>query len=71
LKLSEMVNTAVPTRMIRCDDCLQTHSPTDDSHTLMGVIPGFQFCPCKGKFATWTQLAIPSNFIIIPNLGGE
>ena len=65
MRLSDLVGTALPTGNIRCDNCLKTHKPQDDSHLLMGIIPNLQFCPTAGKFATWTELAIPRNFIKI------
>jgi hypothetical protein len=68
LKLSELIGTAIPTGSIRCDSCLKTHKARDGSHALIGVLPNFQFCVRAGKFTTWTQLAIPHNFLSIPNL---
>jgi len=67
-KLLDLVGTSIPSGSIRCDSCLKTHKAQDDSHTLIGIIPNFQFCPKAGKFTTWTQLAIPRNFLSIPNL---
>ena len=65
MKLSALVNTSIPNGSIRCDSCLKTHKAGDASHTLIGVIPNFQFCPRKHKFSTWTELAMPRNFIKI------
>ena len=65
MKLSDLIGTALPQGSIRCNDCLKTHTPQDDSHLLMGIIPNLQYCPKSSRFASWTELAIPRNFIKI------
>ena len=70
--LKDLVNTAIPSGDIRCDACMKTHSSdSDNSHYMVNVFPGFEFCAFRSKFTTWTQLAVPNNFLVIPNIGGE
>lgn len=65
-QVKTLVNTEIPSGAIRCDSCLKTHQAQDETHQYIGLLPNVQFCPRVKKFTTWTQLAIPNNFIRIP-----